>query len=175
MKKMMSVLMIALFVLGLIGCKSENKTYLEKAADIINLHDGAIYQMYEDKNVFKGVETYYTLNGLDHFQFKHAYNLFVIDVEKHRDKMTIQQLNSLYALLESENRVSILFVNFTTFVIFKNSEFEITDTTHFEHSSWALFRSNFSESRSVNINGELDEKISFSAMSLLSRSIVDNL
>ncbi|MDO9629155.1 MAG: hypothetical protein Q7I99_04565 [Acholeplasmataceae bacterium] len=171
MKKILSKIIFMVFVISLFGCLSNEKSYIEEALEIINLHDGAIYHLFEDKQIYEGVDAYYSISDLTSFEFEHEYNLFVIDVDKYSENTTVELLNQIHLLLESEKNVAFLFVNFSSYKIFQHSDFEVPGIIIFEHSSWALFRSNFSDSRSVNINGTLDEQTSFSAISLLARSI----
>jgi len=141
------------------GCKQdfeEEKTFLERMIEIINLHDGAIYHMFDDKSeLYDGVNSVYIIDESFDFVFEHEFSIIVVDAELNSDRLTVEILNNLYSALELDDNIIIMFVNFSDFGLFSGSEFFISGRAH---DSWALVTSNFSSGFSLDISG-VDEEV----------------
>lgn len=157
------------------GCKQdfeEEKTFLERMIEVINLHDGAVYHMFDDKSeLYDGVNSVYIIDESFDFVFEHEFSIIVVDVELNSDRLTVEVLNDLYEALELDDNIVVMLINFDDFYVFQGSKFFISGGPH---DSWALFISNFSQGASLTLSGGTEE-ILFGTATTLGEAILEHI
>ncbi len=122
---------LLIFLLGIIFVLTScNTTTNDKDIEYINVNNGAVFFFNEEPTSTYGLKSVsnFTKEDIDKVCFD--YNLIIIDVSKHLSELSIEFLNELYALLEKNYNISIMFYKAESYRFLEESGFNIDKGTY---------------------------------------------
>lgn len=158
------------------ACSNGTPSIETEEVNIININDGAVYLYFHNDPLFSSIDNYQVVMEDHVFSLSNTYNLIILNLEKHRDKVTTQLIDRLHGVLNSDYHVMIIFSGFSSYEIFKDTLFDYEGNTYDNHDQWIRFYSNFSIGGSYNLNiNDESWKLYSASRSLFSKGIIEHV